>query len=59
MSARERAEDYRKEAQTCMDLAAKMSLRTDRARMIEMAQHWIDLAERADAKAARGDDAEP
>jgi hypothetical protein len=57
-TSRERAEWYRKEAQSCFELAARMSLRVDRQRLTEMANHWLRLAELADAKAARGDDSE-
>jgi hypothetical protein len=39
-----------------MDLASKVSLKTDRAKLLEMAQHWINLAQIAEAKAAQGKD---
>lgn len=57
-TARARAEGYRKEAQTCIELAGRMSMLSDRARLIEMAQHWLRMAEIAEAKAATGEDAE-
>lgn len=56
-AARERAEGYRKEARSCLEFAAKMSLRADRERLTEMANHWLRLADLADAKAAAGEDA--
>ena len=56
-SARERAVEYRKEAKSCLDLAARMSLRVDRERLTEMARHWLRLADLADAKFARGEEA--
>jgi|GEM_PF-5325559 len=55
-TSRERADWYRKEAQTCLDLGARMSLKVDRARLTDMAQHWLGLAEVADDKAAEGKD---
>ena len=55
-TARERAEQYRKEAQTCLDIARRMSPSADRARLVEMSQHWISLAEIAEEKAAKGKD---
>ena len=36
-TARERAAGYRKEAQTCLDIAERMSLKVDRLRLLEMA----------------------
>ena len=55
-SARERAAQYRKEAEICMDFASQISLKSDRAKLVEMAAHWISLAEIAEAKAAEGKD---
>jgi hypothetical protein len=55
-SARERAEEYRKEAGACMEVAGRMSLLADRERMNQMAQHWLQLAAKAIAKAERGED---
>jgi hypothetical protein len=57
-SARERAEGYRKEAKTCLELAGRLSLDSDRARLTDMAMHWLRIAEIAEAKAPRGEDAE-
>jgi hypothetical protein len=31
-----------------------MSMHSERARMLQMAQHWLELAKKADEKAARG-----
>ncbi len=47
------AAEYRREAQICMEMAQRMSMRIDRERLMAMAKHWLELAERAEA-----DDAE-
>ena len=44
-----RAAEYRRQAAACLEVAERMSLHTDRALMLEMAQHWLELAERAEA----------
>src|SRR5579862_9541367 len=41
---------YRRLAAECLEVAERMSLRADRARMIEMAQRWLDLAKKEEAK---------
>jgi putative IMPACT (imprinted ancient) family translation regulator len=42
------AEEYRKMAADCIEVAQRMSLKDDRTRMMEMAQRWLDLAQRAE-----------
>jgi putative IMPACT (imprinted ancient) family translation regulator len=42
------AEQYRKMAADCIEVAQRMSLKDDRARMMEMAQRWLDLAQQAE-----------
>jgi hypothetical protein len=42
---RARAEEYRRRAQECLDLARKISLERDRAVVLHMAQTWLRLAE--------------
>lgn len=42
---RTRAEEYRRRAQECLDLARTLSLETARASLIDMAQSWLRLAE--------------
>jgi len=42
------AEEYRKMAADCIEVAQRMSLKDDRARMMEMAQRWLDLARQAE-----------
>jgi hypothetical protein len=37
---RARAEDYRRRAQECLDLARAISLERERAVLIDMAQNW-------------------
>ena len=45
----DKAAEYRRQAVLCLEVAERMSLRDDRARMIQMAQHWLELAQRAEA----------
>jgi hypothetical protein len=42
---RARAEEYRRRAQECLDLARKISLERDRAVILDIAQSWLRLAE--------------
>jgi hypothetical protein len=42
---RTRAEEYRRRAQECSDLARNISLERDRAVILDMAQSWLRLAE--------------
>jgi hypothetical protein len=42
---RARAEVYRRRAQECFDLARKISLETERAVIVDIAQTWLRLAE--------------
>jgi hypothetical protein len=41
---RSRAEEFRRKAQECLDLARAISLETDRAILIDMAQNYLQLA---------------
>jgi hypothetical protein len=43
-----RAAEYRQFAADCLEVAERMSLREDRARIKEMAQRWLDLARKAE-----------
>jgi hypothetical protein len=45
-----KAARYRREAKACIDVAERMSVRADRLRIMEMAQQWLELAERAEAE---------
>jgi hypothetical protein len=44
------AETYRRYAAECLALAQKASTPEDRAHLLQMAQHWRQLAEKADAQ---------
>jgi hypothetical protein len=53
MGERERdskAAEYRRQAAACLEVAERMSVQDDRALMLQMAQHWLDLAQRAEAE---------
>jgi hypothetical protein len=45
-----RAEEYRRRAQECRDLARKVSLERDRAVVLDMAQGWLRLAEQQETQ---------
>jgi hypothetical protein len=45
-----RAAEYCRLAAECLEVAERMSLRDDRARMMEMAQRWLDLAKKAEGE---------
>jgi hypothetical protein len=45
-----KASDYRRFAAECMEIAYRMSANGNRARMMEMAQRWLDLAQKAEAE---------
>jgi hypothetical protein len=49
-SSKEKAAEFRRQAAACLEVAERMSLEEDRARMIEMAEHWFELARRAEAE---------
>jgi hypothetical protein len=44
------AADYRRMATECLELAELMSLRADRARLMDMASRWLKLAEDAERR---------
>jgi len=37
-ASKDKAEEYRREAASCLEVAERMSVHADRARMLEMAQ---------------------
>jgi hypothetical protein len=39
-----KADEYMRNAQACMEVAERMSLRKDRERMVQMAEGWRQLA---------------
>lgn len=45
-----KAAEYRRQAASCIEVANRMSLAADRARMMDMAQGWLDLAKQAESK---------
>ena len=47
---RARAEQYRRRAQECLDLARKISLERGRAVILHMAQSWLRLAEQQETQ---------
>jgi hypothetical protein len=47
---RTRAEEYRRRAQECLDLARKISLERDRAVVLDIAQSWLRLAEQQETE---------
>ena len=44
------AEECRRNAAECREIAERMSLRRERERMFEMAKHWLGLAQKAEAE---------
>jgi hypothetical protein len=53
-NAQDRAARYRREAKACLEVADRVSLRSDRVRMMEMAEGWLQLARKAEAEAEGG-----
>ncbi len=51
-SERDKAPQYRQHAKACLELAERMSPASERTRILEMAQHWLELATRAEMQAA-------
>jgi hypothetical protein len=47
---RARAEEYRRRAQECVDLARAVSLEKERAILMDMAQTYLQLAERQETQ---------
>jgi hypothetical protein len=45
----DKSADFRRQAAACVDIAQRMSLREDRARILEMAQRWLELAQKAES----------
>ena len=41
------ADECRRLAANCIEVAERMSLREDRARMMEMARRWLEIAEKS------------
>jgi len=47
---KDKAAEYRREARLCLEAAERVSIREDRERLMELARHWLALAEEAEAK---------
>jgi hypothetical protein len=47
---KEKAAEFRRQAGACLEVAERMSLEEDRVRMVKMAEHWFELARRAEAE---------
>jgi hypothetical protein len=47
---RARAEEFRRKAQECFDLARKISLERDRVVVLDIAQSWLRLAEQQETQ---------
>ena len=50
LSGQHKGSDYRLMAAVCLDVASKMPLDSDRARITDMAQKWLELAQRREAQ---------
>jgi hypothetical protein len=53
--ARSKAEEYRRQAQECFDLARAISLERDLAILIDIAQTYLQLAKQQDAEQPQPD----
>jgi hypothetical protein len=49
------AEEYRRRAQECLDLARKISLEKDRAVVLDIVQSWLRLAEQQETQPQSAD----
>ncbi len=52
----DKAIEYRQNAKACLDLAERIPLGPERARILEMAQHWLDLAIKVEKSAISGEE---
>ena len=50
LAVQHKASDYRLMAAVCLDFANKMPLDPDRARITDIAQKWLELAQRCEAE---------
>jgi len=50
MSDKKRAEEYRRQAGLCLEVAKRVSIREDCERMLAMSREWLRLAEEAEAE---------
>jgi cobalamin-dependent methionine synthase I len=49
-SSKEKAAEFRRQAAICFDIAQRISLKEDQERMMQVAEHWLELAKRAEAE---------
>jgi hypothetical protein len=49
-----KASEYRKLAAECLQIANNISVNGERARLMEMAQKWLELAQKAEAEEQPG-----
>lgn len=47
---RDKAAEYRRQAERCLEVSREMSLQEDREKLTVMAEHWISLAEQMEAE---------
>jgi hypothetical protein len=45
-----KADEYRRQAAACLEVAERMSVHADRDLMLQMAQQWLELARKAEAE---------
>lgn len=43
-----KADDYRREAKTCLEMAERAEKKDDILKLLDMAQRWLELADRED-----------
>lgn len=43
-SSKEKATEFRRQAAICFDMAKRISLKEDQERMMQVAEHWLELA---------------
>jgi hypothetical protein len=53
-SPKEKAAEFRHQAETCFEMAQRISLKEDKVRMIELAEYWLEMARRAEAETQSG-----
>jgi hypothetical protein len=47
----EKAAEFRRQAAICFDVAQRISLKEEQERMMKVAEHWLEVAKRAEAEA--------
>jgi aryl carrier-like protein len=50
LAVQHKVSDYRQMAAMCLDIANMMPLGSDRVRMMDMVQKWLELAQRREAE---------